>query len=396
MSVKETRCPICGTRNEEGAESCKMCKTILTKKDGGKTKVKAPKSRGKTITIVDIEDPLTRKKLEELTMIPGVSRKKALLLYQSGICSIEDFLQKAFHGEKLSTNYTRTVANKLLVRSMKGKKKKTEMPCPSCQAPNPMDAERCHVCNFDIKAEMDSVSMSSITGKMDEAVEDIMSDLSKSEDFGALPEDLKAELAMAVGSDDIDIDMEKPKAVDNLGLDPDSIDVQEHEAEQAETLEGPQEEAEEGEEPPAAEVPEPEQKTEEPTKQSPAPTKAAKQEAPQPPAKKSQQTEQAAPAKQADPKQEKVRKVLTDKMEQWRKAGYDVAPLEQHLGDVEAFKAKAKEVLGQGKVIKIRCAKQLDMWREKGFDVSELEPLLETDVAEFMERAKDILKKQKK
>jgi hypothetical protein len=36
------------------------------------------------------------------------------------------------------------------------------------------------------------------------------------------------------------------------------------------------------------------------------------------------------------------------------------------------------------------------MWREKGFDVSELEPILDTDIDIFQEKAKEILKKQKK
>jgi hypothetical protein len=115
MTENQIKCPICGKLNEHTANSCKMCKTHLSKSDKGSLSVKSPKSRGKTITIVDIEDPITRKKLEELTLIPGVNRKKALLLYQSGIHSMDEFLQKAFHGERMSANYSRTVANKLLV-----------------------------------------------------------------------------------------------------------------------------------------------------------------------------------------------------------------------------------------------------------------------------------------
>ena len=42
-------------------------------------------------------------------MIPGVSRVKALYLFQSGIASIEEFIGKAFHGERLSKNFSRTV-----------------------------------------------------------------------------------------------------------------------------------------------------------------------------------------------------------------------------------------------------------------------------------------------
>jgi hypothetical protein len=83
-------------------------------------------------------------------------------------------------------------------------------------------------------------------------------------------------------------------------------------------------------------------------------------------------------------------------MVQWRKAGYDVAPLEDYLENIEGFKLKAKEVLSQGKTVKAKCLNQLDMWRKKGFDVSELEPLIETDLDAFAEKAKEVLKKQKK
>jgi hypothetical protein len=279
---------------------------------------------------------------------------------------------------------------------MKGKKKKAEILCPSCDAPNPIEAERCKVCSFDIKADMDAISISSLAGQMDEAVSGIMADLSKSEEFDALPEEMKRELAIAAGTEDVDIDMAKPDSVDSLGIDLDKV-----EEERAQEKSVPETHVEESKpEPEKSQGPiveaEPASLKAEPAPPEPAPPKAADRanEATNNEGQKST-ADQPASAR-GDPKKEKVRKVLTEKLTQWRKAGYDVAPLEDQLEDVEAFKAKAKEVLAQGKVIKNRCAKQLDMWREKGFDVSELEPLLETDVPEFMEKAKEVLKRQKK
>lgn len=390
MTEKDIKCPICGTKNENGAESCKLCKTHLTKKDDGSLKVKSPKSRGKTITIVDIEDPLTRKKLEELTLIPGVTRKKALMLYQSGIHSIEDFLQKAFHGEKLSENYSRTVANKLLVRSLKRKDTNAEIPCPSCNAPNPMDSERCNVCNFDIKKEMDSVNLRNLSGKLSESVSEILTSLNESQDFEALPEDMKAQLAAAVDSDDIEFDMEKPKEMDTMGIE-NLEDEPEPKKDQTEKSVPPDKSEpdiakNEDEVSPAKEN----DKASEPIPEKEDITKAHQD------AKTEASNEMKGEKSPKADKKEKIRKILTDKMVQWRKSGYDVAGLEEYLEDVEGFKIKAKEVLGNGKTIKTKCLKQMEMWKAKGFDVSELEPLLENDIDAFTEKAKDVLKKQKK
>jgi hypothetical protein len=404
------KCPICGTKNENTAENCKMCKTLLTKKENGTIKVKSPKSRGKTITIVDIEDPLTRKKLEELTLIPGVNRKKALLLYESGIHSMEEFLQKAFHGEKLSENYSRTVANKLLVQSLKNKKKKQDIYCPSCKAPNPPDTERCNVCNFNIREEMESINMTNLSDKLSESVTELLSKLSESEDFKALPEDMKAQLATIVESDDVDIDMGKPKELNALGIDLDKIDDENKKAaDESGNTKQTSDKDMAPESPPVEEKSEirdadvepehirkdaetPKQETPDfNTKLSQAISSESKPEPVPAPAAVTDAKESTI-----DAKKEKIRKILTEKMDKWRKSGYDVTGLQEYLEDVEGFKSKAKEILAAGKVIKNKYKIQLDTWREKGFDVSELEPLLDTDLDAFAEKAKDILKKQKK
>lgn len=395
MSENKIKCPICGKMNEPDAESCKMCKTLLSKKVNGPISVKTPKSKGKTITIIDIEDPLTRKKLEELTLIPGVSRKKALLLYQSGIHSMDDFLQKAFHGERMSANYSRTVANKLLVKSLKKQKAKTDIPCPSCNAPNPVDADKCNVCNFEIKKEMESVNLSKISDKLSESVTDILASLSKSEDFEALPEDMKSQMAALVDSEDIDFEMDKPKEIDTLGIDIDTVEEPEPKTEDAGT-DKPEDADSQPKLKDDAPAEEPKQVTASiDTSQEKDETIEQKS---QPKTQSSEEnlTPQPTVQTKASGKQEKVRKVLTEKMVQWRKSGYDVSGLDQYLEDVEGFKVKAKEILGNGKTIKTKYAKQLEMWKEKGFDISELEPLLETDIDAFMDLAKDVLKKQKK
>ena len=374
MTEEDIKCPICGTRNKPDTEICDMCKTRLSKKADGTVKVTSPKVRAKTHVMIDIEDPLTRKKLEELTLIPGVTRRKALFLYQSGIHSIEDFVMKAFQGERFSVNYSRTVANKLLVQSMNSKKKSkgAEILCPSCNAPNSIASKRCKVCNFDIEADMKSVNINDITGKLNDSVKGVLDELSGSDDFASLPDELKSQFAALIESDDVDFDMEKPKELDYLGIDLTSEDA----------ALGEQPSKEEATPEDKAAVPEAGVTSQGETEE----------EVPE-----EQPTEkiESAPAKIAD-KEDKIRKVLTEKLVKWRKAGYDVKPLEPLLGDVEAFKVKAKEVLGDGKTVKLRYLKQLEMWREKGFDVTELEPILESDVDLFQEKAKELLKKQRK
>jgi len=392
-----------------------MCRTVLTRKEDGSVKVKTPKSRGKTITIVDIEDPLTRKKLEELTLIPGVNRKKALLLYQSGIHSIEEFLQKAYHGERFSENYSRTVANKLLVQSLKNKKKKADIPCPSCKAPNPPEADKCKVCNFEIKKEMESINMASLSGKLSESVTELLAKLDESDDFKALPDEMKAQLATIVESEDVEFDMEKPKVMDSMGIDLDKIEA-EVPAKQVQEKETPDPEQKRDDmSEPEGDAAEPDgnesDKAEEPGKEVPATFKTKLEEAIAPktemasvanasagksPVQDKEPQKDPEPSPKPDAKKEKVRRILTEKLEKWRKAGYDTAGLEAYLEDVEGFKAKAKEVLAAGKVIRNKYRNQLDMWKEKGFDISELEPLLDTDLDAFAEKAKEILKKQKK
>ena len=459
MSEEKIKCPICGTANDESSENCKMCKTLLSKKEDGSLKVASPKKSGQTFNMIDIEDPITRKRLEELTLIPGVDRKKALFLYRSGIHSMEEFLQKAFHGERYSDNYARTVSNKLLMQSLKGEDEEQELLCPSCQAPNPINASKCKVCNFEIEKEMAAIDL----GNVSESFSEILDELDDDADFDALPEELKAQFASVIDSDDVDYDMEAPEDLDNLGIDLDKIDEEEEEvpeptevdsveadeeddptpeeeevapeeeapAEETSTDDSPVEDVsmeegsiedvsteegsiedvstEEGSvenepEPEDVEEPEPEEIPEEATSTEVDSVEAEEEIAEPEPVEEVEETsteeevisEEKIPEKKLSAKEEKVRKVLSGKVDQWRKAGYDIEGLDDYYTDVEGFKVEAKKVLENGKVIQKKYEKQMEMWREKGFDVSELEPLLKSDLDAFQDKVKEVLKKQKK
>jgi len=394
MSEKQIKCPICGTANDDSAESCKLCKTKLSKKEDGSLKVTSPKSPGQTFNMIDIEDPITRKKLEELTLIPGVTRKKALFLYRSGIHSMEEFLQKAFHGERYSDNYARTVSNKLLMQSLKGKEEKQELLCPSCQAPNPANASKCRVCNFEIEKEMAAIDLGHVSDKLSESVTEIMNELDDDADFDALPDELKAKFASLIDSDDVDYDMEKPDDLESLGIDLDKI------GEGAEKIAAKESE----------DTPDTNSSTEDTMKgaarkENKPDTKPAKEENIENELSEPVDSEKSLPEdetisetqaeKKLSAKEEKIMKVLSGKVDQWRKAGYDTEGLDQYYTDIDTFKIKAKEALEKGKVNQKKFEKQMEMWREKGFDVSELEPLLKSDLDAFQKKAKEVLKKQK-
>ena len=375
--------------------------------------------------MVDIEDPITRKKLEELTLIPGVTRKRALYLYQSGIHSMEEFLQKAFRGERYSDNFSRTVANKLLLQSLRGKKEEQEILCPSCDAQNPADVKKCKVCNFEIEAEMAALDMGDISSDISESVTEMMDELGENEDFEALPDELKAQFASVLDSDDVDFEMEEPEDMEALGIDLDNMDETHNESSDTSS---PSEQVplddEEAEEPEVETQPEPEKEdeevpeeapVEEPVEEEVAETPEVSEEVSEAPNASEEVSEvaetseeepevetQPEPEKEETPepklsaKEKKIQKILSKKVDQWRKAGYDVDDLDQYYGDVETFKVKAKEVLEKGKVVRAKYEKQLEMWREKGFDVSGLEPLLNKDIDAFKDKAKDVLKQQKK
>ncbi len=195
------KCPICGTVNKSDAEQCILCMTRLAHDEEGDLRVSSPKPSGDVYALIDIEDPATRKTLEELTIIPGVDRRRAVYLYKSGIMDVEEFLQKAFHGERFSENFARTVANKLLLQSLKKDGGAEEIPdliCPSCDAANPVDTERCKVCSFEIEKEMAAVNLSDLKDQLSDTIKDVFEELAKNEDFEALPEEMKTQFALAL------------------------------------------------------------------------------------------------------------------------------------------------------------------------------------------------------
>lgn len=457
--VQPVKCPICGTKNEPDAEQCKMCSTALIKTKEGKIKLTVPKLPGDIINMIDIEDPGTRKTLEELALIPGVSRMKAVYLYQSGITSIEEYVEKAFHGERMSKNFTRMVTNRILMSQVKGKKKEARIPCPSCKAPNSPKNKKCKACGFDIESEMASINMEYVEKKLSTTAEEVFGELLDSKAFTALPDDLKAQVALVLDSDDFEDVQAMPEAFEKLGVDSETLEIKgkpvsgevatsdQGEAEEEEPVEAepepepepepapepvkevepePEPEPESGPEPapePVKEAePEPEPVEEKPAPKpakTPKPTPAAEPEpGPEPveekPAPEPSETPEPAPVPEPEPKpadgpkpaasdatkkmaaqKEKIKKALLAKIDEWQKAGYDTSGLENYLDDIKEFKEQAKIALKKGKIVKKQMKEQLDAWREKGFDVSELEPLLETDIIAFKKKAKDVLKKQK-
>ena len=276
---------------------------------------------------------------------------------------------------------------------------------------------------------MNAIDINNISEELSDSVNEMMDDLGEDADFDALPDELKAQFASVLDSDDIDYEMEEPLDLEALGLDLDKIDEINNES--ADSTSPSEQEPLNGKETGGVTIPpetieESEKPIEEPEiieANTPEPDEAAIAKSDEPEPVVEQATEEvseepeitattaeddssangvslevaeATTGKKLSAKEEKIYRVLGGKVEQWRKAGYDIDGLDQYYTDIEMFKVKAKEALKKGKVIRQRYEKQVEMWREKGFDVSELEPLLDKDLDAFQEKAKEVLKKQKK
>jgi RNA polymerase subunit RPABC4/transcription elongation factor Spt4 len=394
--VGETPCKVCGTPIPRGQNKCPLCGTEFSRSESGKvhTKVTSEKKAAEKLDI-DIADPEVRKVLEELTLIPGISRRGALVLYKQGIRSVSDFIKKAMPGEALSERYAQVIANRLAIDSAKGTDqiKERKIPCPSCRSPNKATAKKCGVCGAQISTVKKNVDLERIQGRVNETIKEVLGDFAESEDFGALPSDMKAEIA-AVLSSEREITEEEVKdvaktltalpedmtqIVDDIALD-DSEEADESSESEGET---------------------------------------------------------SAPDKNST--HLKKKQILTARLERWRKMGYDVSELEPLVdGDFEAFKAKAKDVLSSklNKAVAKGAAKpshekaeapkkrdepasgkteekspekkgatpedrakflrQIGVWKERGYDVKGLAELLETDMIEFKKRSMAMLKSHMK
>ncbi|MFH0816547.1 MAG: hypothetical protein V1934_07015 [Methanobacteriota archaeon] len=397
--VGETPCKICGTPIPHGQDKCPLCGTEFSRSEGGKvkTKVSTEKKAAEKLDI-DISDPEVRRVLEELTLIPGISRRGALILYKQGIRTVSDFIKKAMPGEAMSERYAQVIANRLAIDSAKGTGQVAErkVPCPSCRSPNKAASKKCGVCGAQISTVRKNVDLEQIQGRVNETIKEVLGDFAESEDFGALPSDMKEEIA-AVLSSEREITEEEVKdvaktltslpedmtqIVDDIALGEDDFG------------EGKGEEDGGGE-------------------------------------------GESSPVEKSS-RQLKKKQILMARLERWKKMGYDVSELEPLVdGDFETFKTKAKDILSSklnkaaakgtakppsekagdskkqappasqktdgGKAPGKRGAtpeerakflRQIGVWKERGFDVAGLAELLETDMAEFKKRSMAMLKAQ--
>jgi hypothetical protein len=416
----EAPCKICGTPIPHGQGKCPLCGTEFTRSEGGaiRAKVSVEKKAAEKLEI-DISDPETRRILEDLTLLPGVNRRAALVLYKQGIRSASDFIKKAMPGEAMSERYAQVIANKLAIESARGtaSAKEKMVPCPSCRSPNKATSRKCGVCGAQISSVKKNVDLEQIQGRVNETIKEVLGEFAESEDFGALPGDMKAEIA-AVLSSEREISEEEAKDVaKTLTSLPDDMSQIVDDIALEDTEDG-----------------------------------AAEQEG----AKKSAD----------DQNKLKKRQILLARLDRWRKMGYDVAELEPLVdGDFEAFKEKAKSILSKKAVKKLeqgkgaqaqakpetktaeqrkapaapqkpatetpakpstvapkahdattdskataakpdvrvatpeertKFLKQIEIWKGRGFDIKGLAELLDTDLMEFKRRSMAMLKSQVK
>lgn len=374
-------CKVCGNHIPLGDSKCPLCGTEFVQKEG-KTRARVSVERKAAETLdVDISDPKVRAALEELTLIPGVKRGMALVLYSQGVRSASDLIKKAMPGEVRGDSYARILANKLAIdAAKKGKKARERMiPCPSCRSPSKVTMKSCGVCGAALSVE--DVDLSEVKGRLEETVREYLGEFADTEEFTALPRDMKVEIAAVLSSKQEMSEAEVKRVASTLTSLP---------QEMAEMFDEMAMEEEPGE------------------------------------------------GATGDRRKLKKREILRARLDKWRKMGYDVAELESLVdGDFDTFKNRAKEILSsklkkagaKPKEVEERAppaaeelaakpskpkpqegeappprpataaerekfSKQIESWRSKGFDVEGLRELLESDMEEFKRRSMAMLKRQ--
>ncbi len=323
---QKIKCPICGNINPSDSEKCSICWTKLSMDaETNELTVSSPKEQGEVFTMIDLDDPMTRKRLEELTMIPGVSKRKALYLYRSGITNLEEFVEKAFHGDRRGANFSRMVANKIIVSSMTGKEKEdAKITCPHCDSETGADSETCCVCGKPLGV----IDMEEVSETLGVVASSYLEELSENEDFAALPEDMRMQMAAVLESDS-DTAVDIREAVESLGGEFKELDIVE--GSEPGTPDGPSD-----------------VKVDEITSESVQKSaQAAVESAEIPPETTSVIGD--IPEKKKPSTSDKKRAILVKKIKEWYEAGYDVSGLYELIdGDLGTFKEAAKAMIKKG------------------------------------------------
>ncbi|MBI5000168.1 MAG: zinc ribbon domain-containing protein [Euryarchaeota archaeon] len=370
------RCPVCGTQNEEEATSCVKCRTSLSKK-GKRIEVSAPKEEKVAEKLnIDIGDPATLRVLEELMMIPGMTRAGAVVLYKNGVRGVEDFVSKAMSGDRKAGSMGRVIANKIILSQVKkGGKRERLVKCPSCNSPVKASLKKCGVCGAEVDVDIAAVDLAKAGERLSEAVKETLGDFSADQDFASLPDDMKAQIISALSSDEEISEAEAKRLAETV------LNLPEEFSGLVDDITG-----------------------------------------------MGLDTPDAPKAAKRDQQKEKRTKIIMARLGKWRSMGYDVSELEPLAqGDFEVFKTKAKEILAKqkpkvpsdapsdptkapaeprpfaprpgqasaGEEMRARFRQQIGVWKEKGFNVEGLEEALDRDVEEFKRLSVAMLKASK-
>ena len=385
------KCPICGTSNPAETEKCSLCMTQLAvDPESKKISVIQPKDSGDVYSMIDLEDSQTRKELEQLTLIPGVTKRKALYLYRSGITSLEDFVEKAFHGDRHDKKFARIVTNKFILEDMKKGRGQAEedeetVTCTSCGSATVVEGGNCKICGHEVEKEIESIEIADVSETLSGAVEEIFGELGEDDDFAMMSDEMKLQVASILDSDELDSD-DISTVVDSLGDEFKEIGIIEEKPEEPAGSdepeddgqeETPKEDASAGEIKPAEDASEGDDKPSEDTSArddnlaeeasvgedipveasagDDKPVEATQDETPvettsEPPKGAEEKKEEEPAPEQPKSKAERKKDILLRKIKEWYNKGYDVSGLYPLIdGDMEIFKDAVRDMLKSGK-----------------------------------------------
>jgi uncharacterized Zn finger protein (UPF0148 family) len=245
---KPPTCPVCGMEIEKGETECPNCE------------VRIDIMSGKAVQEKEVNKEEMEEAVEDLMLMPGITRESAEQLYRAGFNKFSTFLEQTTNVKDPAI--ARRLTRKFMMGIVKQEIEKEEFKgggeCPICGAPVNADAKRCDICGANIEGtvvveqpeaeappdidEPEAAPAAAPTPVSAEEAEQMQKDIKeiKIEEMdeeevatGVMDDDILANLpadmvaniqAIFHSTDSVGIDTEDVGLLKNMGIDIDAID----------------------------------------------------------------------------------------------------------------------------------------------------------------------------